>query len=102
MYNPDPFAAKKEVEARQETASKRREEGSSDSRKDNSGAVGEEFIGVIEVKMSGGLRELVESAIKKASPPCCIAFLASDSSKGARFPPSFHWKSISRNHKSLG
>ena len=64
MYNPDPFAARREVEERQDAAAKRREEGPSDSRKDNSGAVGEEFIGAVEVRMGGELRVLVENAVK--------------------------------------
>ena len=63
MYNPDPFVARREVEERQDTAAKRREEGLSDSRKDNSSAVGEKFIGAVEVRMGGDLRVL-ENAFK--------------------------------------
>ncbi|KAF8492710.1 P-loop containing nucleoside triphosphate hydrolase protein [Gautieria morchelliformis] len=69
MYSPDPFAAQKEVEARQSASSKRREMSSSDSRKDNSGTVGTDVVGAIEVKMSGDLRELVESAAYDSRQP---------------------------------
>lgn len=65
MYNTDPFAARKEVDTRQLTAAKLREEGPSTSQNSNANLGGGDLTGVIDVKMSSALRELVEDAIKK-------------------------------------
>lgn len=63
MYDSDPFAARKGVEARQEAAAaKKRDESTSQP---DSATISNELSGAIEVKMSGGLRDLVEDAIKK-------------------------------------
>ncbi|TFK56866.1 P-loop containing nucleoside triphosphate hydrolase protein [Heliocybe sulcata] len=68
MYNPDPFAAKKEVEERQAHAVQRREQRSevSSSVGQRGGQVSSEFANAPEVRMAGSLREQVESCIKKA------------------------------------
>ena len=103
MYSPDPFAARREVEARQDAATKRREEGPSGPHRDNGGAVGGELVGAIEVKMSGDLRELVESVIKKVSPLCraALLFVVLDICMGevARFPLGSLWDGVARVHK---
>lgn len=68
MYNPDPFAAMKEVEERQLKNAKHREELSSHSSSQNvrgKGSLGGDLTGTVEIKMSSSLRELVEHAIKQ-------------------------------------
>ncbi|KZT27687.1 P-loop containing nucleoside triphosphate hydrolase protein [Neolentinus lepideus HHB14362 ss-1] len=69
LYNPDPFAAKKEVEERQAQVAQRREQRSqapSVFEGPKSGQVSPEFANAPEVKMAGSLREQVETCIKKA------------------------------------
>jgi ATP-dependent RNA helicase DHX57 len=71
-WNPDPFAAKKEVDSRQEKRKekeKAKEEGGDDhgqgSRPASNGGGGRGWEGVPEVKMAPGLREHVEGAVRK-------------------------------------
>ncbi|KAL0951656.1 hypothetical protein HGRIS_008336 [Hohenbuehelia grisea] len=68
MYDADPFAAKKEVEARQEQATKRREDShrASDDPRAKS-KTSSEFDHAPEVRMASSLRELVEESIKQAT-----------------------------------
>jgi ATP-dependent RNA helicase DHX57 len=66
MYDPDPFAARREVDERQAKASQKREEavqGNPDVHRNVT--VSSEFGQVPEVKMASGLRDLVEDAVKK-------------------------------------
>ncbi|GJJ13213.1 hypothetical protein Clacol_007464 [Clathrus columnatus] len=69
MYSPDPFAAKKEVEARQLEATKRREESATASQNfveiREKDSLGGDLVGVIEVKMGPSLRDVVEHAVKQ-------------------------------------
>lgn len=68
MYNPDPFTAMKEVEARQLAAASRREgSGSVNTREKDS--LGGNLTGDIEIKMSSRLRDILEHAIKKVLRP---------------------------------
>ncbi|KAJ7897125.1 P-loop containing nucleoside triphosphate hydrolase protein [Mycena olivaceomarginata] len=75
MYNPDPFAARKEVEQRQAQAlNKRRDqlaplestEVNPRGTQPRPTAASGEFADAPEVKMAGALRELAEDAIKQA------------------------------------
>ncbi|KAF8215940.1 P-loop containing nucleoside triphosphate hydrolase protein [Mycena galopus ATCC 62051] len=65
MYNPDPFAARKEVEQRQVQALKRQEQLTGPEPRPNN-VVSKEFADAPEVKMASALRELAEEAIKQA------------------------------------
>lgn len=71
-WNPDPFAAKKEVDSRQEKRKekeKAKEEGGDDhgggSRLASNGGGGKGWEGVPEVRMAPGLREHVEGTVRK-------------------------------------
>jgi ATP-dependent RNA helicase DHX57 len=70
MYNVDPFAAKKEVEKRQETAAKHKEKvqaiAEGGHKPGSSSTTVDELSAVPEVKMAHELRERVEEAIKQA------------------------------------
>ncbi|KAJ7246262.1 P-loop containing nucleoside triphosphate hydrolase protein [Mycena haematopus] len=76
MYNPDPFAARKEVEQRQVQAlNKRRDQlapaessevGSWGSDPRPNHVVSKEFADAPEVRMAGAIRDLAEDAIKQA------------------------------------
>lgn len=68
MYEPDPWAAKRSVEQRQEKAATRREEVAAApviSAEDRKAA--REFAHAVEVKMSPAMRDLVEKCIKEAA-----------------------------------
>ena len=79
MYSPDPFAAKKLVEERQEAAKKKREEREAAQAEldiDSQSSLGalqtkdvrvntKEYEHAPEVRMASSLRELVETAINK-------------------------------------
>lgn len=74
MYNVDPFAAKKEVDSRQQVAAKQKEKaqagaesGGTGSRSGSSSVALDELSHVPEVKMAHSLREHVESVIKHVS-----------------------------------
>ena len=68
MYEPDPFAARRQVEARQAKAAEKRSQSADDSNKrhDNS-PLTSEFSQEPEVRMANSLRELTEEAIKKVN-----------------------------------
>lgn len=65
MYNPDPFVAMKEVQARQLAAANRRE-GSSSVNTREKDSLGGNLTGAIEIKMSSKLRDILEHAVKKS------------------------------------
>ncbi|KIJ21992.1 hypothetical protein PAXINDRAFT_159969 [Paxillus involutus ATCC 200175] len=68
MYEADPFAARREVDERQAKAAQKKEERASDHQGDShKSSVSPEFAQAPEVKMSSGLRDLVEETVKKAS-----------------------------------
>lgn len=68
MYDSDPFAARKEVDERQEKAAKKREEVSVGGNIISRGVpISVEFAQVPEVKMASRLREMVEVTVRKAS-----------------------------------
>lgn len=85
-WNPDPFAAKKEVEDRQ-SKRKEKEKAREENDNDSLGGIGisgsgrssvagrerigggREWDGVPEVRMAPGLRETVEATVRKVSRP---------------------------------
>jgi hypothetical protein len=68
MYEADPFAARREVDERQAKAAQKKEERASDHQGDShKSSVSPEFAQAPEVKMSSGLRDLVEETVKKVS-----------------------------------
>ncbi|KAF9245882.1 P-loop containing nucleoside triphosphate hydrolase protein [Melanogaster broomeanus] len=68
MYEADPFAARKEVEERQLKAAQRKEVEAAEDRGDaHKASVSREFAQVPEVKMTSGLRDLVEDTGTQAS-----------------------------------
>jgi hypothetical protein len=80
-WNPDPFAAKKEVDSRQEKRKekeKAKEEaedgmggsGSGRATPAPNGGGGRGWEGVPEVRMAPGLREHVEGTVRKVSTSC--------------------------------
>ena len=75
QWNADPFAAKKEVEERQ-NKKKDKEEKANDQAKSgtstprsNVAPGGREWEGVPEVRMAPGLRETVEGVVRKVREP---------------------------------
>jgi ATP-dependent RNA helicase DHX57 len=68
MYEPDPFEARKALEAKHAKANTKKEEAQSnekDKRRYQDQNVSPEFANAPEVKMATNLRELVEASIKK-------------------------------------
>lgn len=62
QYKPDPFAAQKEVKARQEAALQRRKKKEvGPSEQDNNPTMGS----IPEVRMAASVREMVENVIKE-------------------------------------
>lgn len=74
-WNPDPFAAKKEVESRQTKRKEKEEKVASGAATPNersngnggSGPGGKMWEGVPEVRMAPALREMVEGVVRKVS-----------------------------------
>lgn len=73
-YNPDPFAAKKEVSDRQEKRKQKEEKdkevgpsGESAKAKEARGSGGRGWDNAPEVKMAASLREMVEGTVRKVS-----------------------------------
>ena len=64
MYEPDPFAARKSVEERQEKATKKREKIEQAATRPAPRTEPDPFDDSPEVKLSAELRELLENAIK--------------------------------------
>ncbi|KAF9225566.1 P-loop containing nucleoside triphosphate hydrolase protein [Gyrodon lividus] len=68
MYEADPFAARKEVDQRQAKVGQKKEEKAVDDQRGvHKSSVSPEFTQVPEVKMSSGLRDLVEDTVKRAN-----------------------------------
>ncbi|KAF5366936.1 hypothetical protein D9757_010848 [Collybiopsis confluens] len=69
MYDPDPFAARKEVEERQDRAAQKRAQINASSEPGassrSSGSVHNEFSKAPEVRMATSLRDRVEEAVKQ-------------------------------------
>ena len=64
MYDPDPFAARKEVAERQAKATRKREESAAVSKVSQAS---HQYAHQPEVKMSSELRDMVEDAVKQVS-----------------------------------
>ena len=77
MYEADPFAAWKAVEARQAKAAAKRIEQAeqAESGKSKAPSVPGVFSNALEVKMASQLRDLVEDAIKQVPAPTLRAYL---------------------------
>lgn len=72
QYEPDPFAAQKEVKARQDAALQRRKKKElGPNKQDMDPAMGRIF----EVRMAGSVREMVENVIKEVHTQLCRFFL---------------------------
>lgn len=66
MYDADPFAAQKQVEERQIKAAQVKEQKATGPQKDaHESSISPDFTRTPEVRMSSGLRDLVEDTIKK-------------------------------------
>jgi ATP-dependent RNA helicase DHX57 len=65
MYYADPFEARKEVDERQAKSTQKREITETSREIRPKDTVSPEFAEAPEVRMAGGLRDLVEDAVKK-------------------------------------